>query len=123
MTGYLSLAAVGAIGILSPDLRSQSEPGFRSMQILTYETANLEEVVQLSLRAWAPVFESLEKAFDEDVYSEFYPDAIGALLSGRRSKPSAAIPIPTFGLRSRRRESSDSSRSGPTAKVASGRST
>lgn len=31
-------------------------------------------VVRLALRAWAPVFESIEQALDPEVYRVFYPD-------------------------------------------------
>lgn len=45
------------------------------MQIEPYSPSNLDVVVQLSLRAWAPVFESMQKALDADVYQVFYPDS------------------------------------------------
>jgi GNAT superfamily N-acetyltransferase len=44
------------------------------MQIEPYDPRHLNAVVRLSLRAWTPVFESIEKALDPDVYREFYPD-------------------------------------------------
>jgi ribosomal protein S18 acetylase RimI-like enzyme len=44
------------------------------MDIRPYDESNLEAVVRLSLRAWAPVFESIERALDPDVYREHYPD-------------------------------------------------
>lgn len=44
------------------------------MDIRPYEASNLEAVVRLSLRAWAPVFESIERALDPEVYREHYPD-------------------------------------------------
>ena len=44
------------------------------MQIETYEPEQLDAVVRLSLRAWAPVFDSIQKVMDFDVYREFYPD-------------------------------------------------
>jgi hypothetical protein len=31
-------------------------------------------VVSLSLRAWAPVFNSLQKTFSADLYQAFYPE-------------------------------------------------
>jgi ribosomal protein S18 acetylase RimI-like enzyme len=43
------------------------------MQILPFESDQLEAVVELSLRAWAPVFESIAATLDDDVYDEFYP--------------------------------------------------
>lgn len=44
------------------------------MRIRIYEQRDLEAVVRLSLRAWAPVFESLQQAMDPDVFRYFYPD-------------------------------------------------
>lgn len=43
-------------------------------QIEPYETHHLDAVVRLSLRAWAPVFDSLKNAMNPEVYQEFYPD-------------------------------------------------
>ena len=44
------------------------------MQIEPYDPHQLDAVIRLSLRAWAPVFDSIEQAMDSDVYQEFYPD-------------------------------------------------
>ncbi|MGL5059596.1 MAG: GNAT family N-acetyltransferase [Microcoleus sp.] len=44
------------------------------MQIEPYNTHQLNAIVSLSLRAWAPVFDSLEKVMDIDIYRAFYPD-------------------------------------------------
>lgn len=44
------------------------------MQIELYTHCHLDAVVRLSLRAWAPVFDSIQNAMDADVYREFYPD-------------------------------------------------
>jgi GNAT superfamily N-acetyltransferase len=44
------------------------------MQIRAYEDADKDAVVRLSLRAWAPVFVSIEQALDPEVYRDFYPD-------------------------------------------------
>jgi ribosomal protein S18 acetylase RimI-like enzyme len=44
------------------------------IQIEPYDTHQLEAVIRLSLRAWTPVFDSIEKAMDADVYRAFYPD-------------------------------------------------
>jgi hypothetical protein len=44
------------------------------MQIRPYNPAQLDVVVRLSLRAWTPVFDSLQKVMDVDVYQAFYPD-------------------------------------------------
>ena len=44
------------------------------MRIQPYEDAEREAVVRLSLRAWAPVFESIKRAMDPEVYREQVPD-------------------------------------------------
>lgn len=44
------------------------------MQIKPYERSQLDSIKSLSLRAWSPVFDSIEKAMDVDVYRSFYPD-------------------------------------------------
>ena len=44
------------------------------MQIEPYNNNNLDAVVRLSLRAWSPVFDSIQKAMDADIYQAFYPD-------------------------------------------------
>jgi GNAT superfamily N-acetyltransferase len=44
------------------------------MQIRAYADSDREAVVRLSLRAWAPVFVSIEQALDPDVFRDFYPD-------------------------------------------------
>jgi ribosomal protein S18 acetylase RimI-like enzyme len=44
------------------------------MQIEPYSDSQLDPIKSLSLRAWDPVFDSLEKAMDIDVYRSFYPD-------------------------------------------------
>ena len=44
------------------------------MQIRNFEPCDVEAVVRLSLRAWAPVFASLEQAMDPEVFRDFYPD-------------------------------------------------
>ncbi|REK18706.1 MAG: GNAT family N-acetyltransferase [Planctomycetota bacterium] len=43
-------------------------------QIKPFEESHLEAVVRLSLRAWAPVFTSIEQAMDAEVYRHFFPD-------------------------------------------------
>jgi ribosomal protein S18 acetylase RimI-like enzyme len=45
------------------------------MQIQPYDPEQLAAVVRLSLRAWTPVFDSIQKAMDFGVYREFYPDS------------------------------------------------
>jgi ribosomal protein S18 acetylase RimI-like enzyme len=44
------------------------------MQIQPYSTNHLDAVVGFSLRAWAPVFDSLKRVLAPEVFSEFYPD-------------------------------------------------
>ncbi|HEY9624590.1 MAG TPA: GNAT family N-acetyltransferase [Crinalium sp.] len=44
------------------------------MQIEPYDAGQLDGVVRLSLRAWAPVFESIQTMMDLAVYQELYPD-------------------------------------------------
>ena len=44
------------------------------MGIEPYDDSRLEAVVRLSLRAWAPVFESIEKAMGSDIFREQHPD-------------------------------------------------
>jgi ribosomal protein S18 acetylase RimI-like enzyme len=44
------------------------------MKIDPYDDSNLEAIVELSLRAWAPVFESIANAMDPEVYREQHPD-------------------------------------------------
>lgn len=44
------------------------------MRIESYDSSQLDAVVGLSLRAWSPVFDSIQKAMDFDVYQSFYPD-------------------------------------------------
>jgi ribosomal protein S18 acetylase RimI-like enzyme len=44
------------------------------IQIEPYEPRHCNDVVRLSLRAWAPVFESLQGVLDHDVYAVFFPD-------------------------------------------------
>lgn len=43
------------------------------MQIVPYATTDEAEVLALSLRAWAPVFEKMEPAVPDYVYRAFYP--------------------------------------------------
>jgi len=44
------------------------------VRIEPYNVQQLDEVIRLSLRAWTPVFDSIEKMMDFDVYRELYPD-------------------------------------------------
>jgi ribosomal protein S18 acetylase RimI-like enzyme len=44
------------------------------MKIQPYEDSKLDAIVRLSLRAWEPVFDSIRKAMDPDVYREQHPD-------------------------------------------------
>jgi GNAT superfamily N-acetyltransferase len=44
------------------------------IRIEPYDAHQLDAVIRLSLRAWTPVFDSIQKVMDVDVYREFYPD-------------------------------------------------
>jgi ribosomal protein S18 acetylase RimI-like enzyme len=44
------------------------------LQIRKYKPRDREAVVRLSLRAWAPVFPSIEQSLDPEVYRHFFPD-------------------------------------------------
>jgi mycothiol synthase len=44
------------------------------MRIEPYDAHQLDAVIRLSLRAWDPVFDSIENAMNADVYRAFYPD-------------------------------------------------
>ncbi len=44
------------------------------MRIEPYDESQLDAVVQLSLRAWAPVFASIENTMDPEVFREQHPD-------------------------------------------------
>lgn len=44
------------------------------MRIEPYEDSKLDTIKSLSLRAWSPVFDSIQTAMDTDVYRSFYPD-------------------------------------------------
>jgi GNAT superfamily N-acetyltransferase len=44
------------------------------MQILPYTDQQLDAVVRLSLRAWAPVFDSIAQAMAPEVYQALIPD-------------------------------------------------
>lgn len=45
------------------------------MRIEPYSANQLDSVIRLSLRAWTPVFDSLQKSLNADVYQAFYPDS------------------------------------------------
>ena len=42
------------------------------MQVEPYTSDYLDAIVQLSLRAWTPVFASIQQAIDADLYHTFY---------------------------------------------------
>lgn len=42
--------------------------------IVTYESVHLERIVALSLRAWAPVFDSIASTLGEELFCDQYPD-------------------------------------------------
>jgi GNAT superfamily N-acetyltransferase len=43
------------------------------MRIEPYDVAHLDALIRLMLRAWEPVFASIEQVLDADVYQAFYP--------------------------------------------------
>lgn len=45
------------------------------MQVALYNPRYLDAVVCLSLRAWAPVVDSIQNAMDAEVYQMFYSDS------------------------------------------------
>ena len=44
------------------------------MEIERYDDSRLDAVVQLALRAWEPVFESIETVMGSDIFREQHPD-------------------------------------------------
>ena len=44
------------------------------MRIEPYQSNYLDAIVHLSLRAWAPVFDSLQSTMNSEVYQAFYPE-------------------------------------------------
>ena len=45
-----------------------------AFRVEPYDASKLAAIVELSLRAWKPVFASIESAMDADVYREHHPD-------------------------------------------------
>jgi len=44
------------------------------MKIKQYEPHYLDDIIRLSLQAWAPVFESIQQVMNAEVYRAFYPE-------------------------------------------------
>ena len=44
------------------------------MQIEPYSLCHLDTIIRLSLRAWTPVFDSIQNTMAAGVYQAFYPD-------------------------------------------------
>lgn len=63
------------------------------IRIRPYDPQDRDAIVRLSLRAWAPVFASLEQALDPDVHRAFYPDGWQA---SQRKAVGAACDDPTL---------------------------
>lgn len=65
-----------AVAFSEAKLRSQTVllGVYMAIQIEPYDAEQLEAVVRFSLRAWEPVFESIQNVMDLDVYQSFYPD-------------------------------------------------
>ncbi|MEJ6487575.1 hypothetical protein N0Y54_41070 [Nostoc punctiforme UO1] len=49
------------------------------MPIEPYEDSQLDTIKSLSLRAWSPIFDSIQKAMDIEAYHSFYPDGWGVI--------------------------------------------
>jgi ribosomal protein S18 acetylase RimI-like enzyme len=45
------------------------------LRIEPYDAHQLDAVIQLSLKAWKPIFDSLHTVMNIDVYQTFYPDS------------------------------------------------
>lgn len=45
-----------------------------TMEIKPYDHTRLDAIIQLSLRAWEPVFESVERAMGPEIFREQHPD-------------------------------------------------
>ena len=45
-----------------------------AIQIEPYDAHQLETIISLSLRAWTPVFDSIQKVMNSNIYQAFYPD-------------------------------------------------
>jgi ribosomal protein S18 acetylase RimI-like enzyme len=59
------MRCTGLLALTGVDMEVRIEP---------YKADNLDAVIQLSLRAWTPVFESIQNAMDVEVYRSFYPN-------------------------------------------------
>jgi GNAT superfamily N-acetyltransferase len=55
-------------------LKKTIEIATMEMRIEPYNAHHLDEVIRLSLRAWTPVFDSIQQAMNAEVYQAFYPD-------------------------------------------------
>jgi ribosomal protein S18 acetylase RimI-like enzyme len=67
------MVAGGKLAIaVRPNRRGSLE--FLTMQIKPYDSRSLDAIVSLSLRAWEPVFKSIQNSLDAEVYQVFYPD-------------------------------------------------
>jgi hypothetical protein len=45
---------------------------YLEMQIEPYSPHQLDAVIRLSLRAWNPVFDSIQKVMDAEIYRHFF---------------------------------------------------
>ena len=61
-------------GIRNHQVGGCTNPGYLEMRIEPYDDSKLDAIVQLSLRAWKPVFESLQATMLPAVYRAFYRD-------------------------------------------------
>jgi mycothiol synthase len=59
---------------ISPYPNYSLKKDLTDMQIESYNPHQLDAVIRLSLRAWTPVFDSIQNAMNADVYQAFYPE-------------------------------------------------
>ncbi|KAM3098830.1 hypothetical protein ACKFKF_16295 [Phormidesmis sp. 146-12] len=74
------MRCAGLLALTGVDMEVRIEP---------YNADNLDAVIQLSLRAWTPVFESIQNAMDVEVYRSFYPN--GWRMSQQKALPLAQL--------------------------------
>jgi hypothetical protein len=60
------------------------------MQIEQYTPQHLDAIVRLSLRAWTPVFESIQNAMDADVYQVWIPRATRGKICTKSQLPKSS---------------------------------
>jgi GNAT superfamily N-acetyltransferase len=58
------------------------QPGRMPIEIRALTEADIETVVELSLRAWAPVFASFETVLGREIYRRIFPDWLASQADG-----------------------------------------